>query len=143
MKKAWTQIGIGLLPILLGFCCSFLFALPVPFFLTNLLVIALWTWLCFRFSDPVSRLFPQFLRLCLPGAIILVLAIWQELVPGSALPDIVISASQFYFLSGITLAGRLLTPFLRVITAWPYYVIDYFLLSTLCLLSLILKKKVT
>ena len=141
MKKACIQIGIGLLPILLGLCSNILFALPVPFFLTNLLVLALWIWLCFRFADPTHRTLPQLLRFCLPGTVIVALALWQELVPGNALPDIVISASQFYFFSGTMLAGRILTPFLRVITAWPYYVIDYVLLSTISLLALILKKK--
>lgn len=142
MKQKLILIGIGLLPFLLGLGSSLLFALPLPFFLTNLLFFMLWVWLCFRFCDPARRVLPQFLLTCIPGAVIQALALWQELIPGSDLPGIVISASQFYFLSGVHLAGRILTPFLRTITAWPYCITDYILLSLLCFLSMGLKKKI-
>lgn len=140
MKKNLIQIGIGFLPVLLGFCMPLLSFLPL--FLTSLLFLILWVWLCFRFADPAKPLWSSFLRICLPGALIVALALYQELVPGNGVPGILINASQFYFLSGITLAGRILTPFLRVITAWPYYIVSYSLLTILCLLTLILKRKV-
>ena len=140
LKKNLIQIGIGFLPVLLGFCMPLLSFLPL--FLTSLLFLILWVWLCFRFTDPTKPLWGSFLRICLPGALIVALALYQELVPGNGVPGILINASQFYFLSGITLAGRILTPFLRVITAWPYYIVSYSLLTILCLLTLILKRKV-
>jgi hypothetical protein len=140
MKRNLIQIGIGLLPVLMGFCMS-LFAV-LPLFLTSLLFLALWAWLCFRFFDPGTSVWGAFLRICLPGTLIIVLAVCQELVPDNNLPGILINASQFYFLTGISLAGRILTPILRVITAWPYYIVSYCMLTLLCLLTLILKKKV-
>ena len=140
VKRNLIQIGIGLLPVLMGFCMS-LFAV-LPLFLTSLLFLALWVWLCFRFFDAEKPVWGSFLRICLPGTLIIVLAVCQELIPGNNLPGILINASQFYFLSGISLAGRILTPFLRVITAWPYYIVSYSILTVLCLLTLILKKKV-
>ncbi len=143
MKRAWVQIGIGFLPLLLGFCCSLFFFLPVPFFLTNLLILAFWAWLCFRFCDPAHHVLPQLLRVCLAGAAVLVPALWLELGVGRNLPELLIHATQFYFFSGIHLFGRLLTPFLRVITAWPYYIAAYLIMSILSLLAMILKRKVS
>ena len=140
MKRNLFQIGIGLLPVLMGFCMS-LFGI-LPLFLTSLLFLSLWVWLCFRFFDAEQSVWGAFLRICLPGTLIIVPALCQELIPGNNLPGILIHASQFYFLSGIALAGRILTPFLRVITAWPYYIVSYCILTSLCLLALILKKKV-
>lgn len=142
MKKSVVQIGIGLLPILLGFGSPLLFALPIPFFLTNLIFFAFWFWLCFRFCDPAKALPPQFLRVCLPGALILVPGVLQDLVPSIGLPSIITTASNFYFFSGIQLAGRILTPFLQTITAWPYMILDYLLLMLICILCMVLKKKV-
>ena len=141
MKQKLIQIGIGLLPILLGFGSSLLFVLPIPLFLTNLLFFTLWVWLCFRFCNPSFRILPQLLRVCVPGALILVAVLLRELGPAADLPEILIHASQFYFLSGIQLAGRILTPFLRTITDWPYCIVDYVCLTILCFLSMGLKKK--
>ena len=141
MKTTLIQLGIGLLPVLLGFVPGW-YALPVPFFLISLLFLALWVWLCFRFCAPTRPVFLQILRVCLPGFMVLGLVLLQELVPSLSLPGILISTSQFFFLSGIALAGRILTPFLQTITAWPYYVLYYLLLSVLCILSMVFKQKV-
>ena len=142
MKKSSIQSSIGFLPILLGFCSRLIFRLPLPLFMINLFFFALWIWLCFRFCDPVCPVMPQFLRVCLPGAAVVALAVWQELVPEAGLPGIIIYASQFYYLSGLSLVGRILTPFLRVISASPYILADYLVLTATSLLCMILKKKV-
>ena len=139
MKRSVIQISIGILPILMGFCSN----LPIPLFLTNLIFFALWIWLCFRFCDPAKALLPQILRICLPGALILIPAVLQDLIPGMGFPDILVTASNFYFFSGAHLAGRILTPFLRTISAWPYMILDYLLLTLICILCMVLKKKVT
>lgn len=139
MKKTWIQIGIGFLPILLGFCYRLFF---LPLFLTNLLFFILWAWLCFRFCDPSRSVFPQLLRVCLPGALVLLPALWLEFGT-NALPALLTYATQFYFLSGISMAGRILTPLLRMITAWPYYIVSYLCMSLVCLLAMILKRKIT
>ena len=143
MKRSYVQAGIGFIPILMGFCSRLLFLLPIPLVLTNLLFFGLWIWLCFRFSDPERSLLPQFLRLSFPGAIVVVLALIQELIPGNNIPGIILSASQFYYLSGLALAGRILSPFLNVISASPYILTDYLLLIIISLLCMVLKKKVT
>ena len=139
MKKlSWTQLGIGLVPIALGFCCYFF---PLPLFLMNLLFFVLWAWLCFRFSDISLPLLPQLLRVCLPGAVVLGPALWVDFAMVS-LPPLLSNATQFYFISGITMAGRILTPLLHIITAWPYYLVSYSCMSIVCLLAMILKRKV-
>lgn len=137
-KQSWIQLGIGLVPIVLGFCCSLL---PLPLFLTNLLFFVLWAWLCFRFSDISLPLLPQLLRICLPGALVLGPALWADLAMVS-LPSLLSIATQFYFISGITMAGRILTPLLRIITAWPYYIVSYLCMSIVCLIAMILKRKI-
>ena len=142
MKNSGILWLVGFLPILLGFVISFL-PLPIPFFLTNLLFYALWIWMIFRFSNPHKSFRSQFLPLGLPGTVVIALALLQELVPGIALPSWIIHASQFYFFSGVQSAGRILTPFLSVITAWPYYAAAYLLMSTAALLVVIVKRKVT
>ncbi|MBQ2854751.1 MAG: hypothetical protein IJE81_04680 [Oscillospiraceae bacterium] len=140
MKNSLVQIGIGFLPIVLGFLYPIISFLPL--FLVNILFFAVWVWLCFRFTDPAASLLPQLLRILLPGAVIIALALWQELVPNNNLPAVIMQASNFYFLSGIQLAGRILTPFLRTITAWPYYIVDYAAMAIAAILSVVVKKKV-
>ena len=142
MKQKLIQIGIGLLPILLGFGSRLLFVLPIPLFLTNLLFFTLWVWLCFRFCDPGHSLFPQLLRVCIPGAVVTVLAICQEVIPGNNLPGIILSASNFYYFSGLAMARRILQPFLRSISASPYILTGYLSMTAVCLLAMIFKKKV-
>jgi len=138
-KPSLSQLGIGLLPMVLGFCCSLF---PLPLFLSNLLFFILWAWLCFRSCSPDSSVFPQFLRVCLPGAAVLAPALWLELNM-NPLPALLTGATQFYFLSGISMAGRILTPFLRMITAWPYYIVSYLCMTLVCLLAMTLKRKIT
>ena len=143
MKRCSSLIGIGFLPILLGFCSRLLFLLPIPLFLSNLLFFALWVWACFRFFRVSCPLLPQLLCVCTPGAIVTALAICQELVPGSNLPGIIVSASSFYYFSGLAMAGRILQPFLRSIIASPYILTSYLSMTVLCLLVMVFKKKVT
>ena len=140
MKIRPAQLVIGFLPILLGFVYPVLSFLPL--FLRNLLFFALWVWLCFKFTDLTRSLLPQLLRVLIPGAVVIALALWQELVPGNNLPAFIPDASNFYFLSGLQLAGRILTPFLRTITAWPYYIVGYTAMAIAAVLSMTVKKKV-
>lgn len=140
MKIRPVQLAIGFLPILLGFVYPVLSFLPLV--LRNLLSFALWVWLCFKFTDLTRSLLPQLLRVLIPGAVVIALALWQELVPGNNLPAFILNASNFYFLSGLQLAGRILTPFLRTITAWPYYIVGYTAMAIAAVLSMTVKKKV-
>lgn len=139
MKLTIKQLALGFFPILLGFVPVFRI---LPLFLGNILFLVLWFWLCFRLTDADQPIALQFLRICLPGTVIVILGLCQELIPNNNLPGIIITASNFYFLSGINLAGRIITPFLRVITAWPYYIVSWFVLTFGALFTVILKKKV-
>ena len=142
MQNISFQIGLGYLPILLGFGSRLLFLLPIPLFLSTLLFFVLWAWLCILVCDLRRLLVPQLLFVCFPGAIVTVFAICQEVIPGNNLPGIILSASNFYYFSGLTMARRILQPFLRSISASPYILTSYLSMTAVCLLAMIFKKKV-
>ena len=141
MKKTWKQLALGFSPVLMGFCSSILFWLPIPLLLSSILVMILWFWLCFRCTEPDAPLLPQILRLCLPGVAVVLVVLWGELALGSMVPDLLIRASNFYFYWGLAIGGRLVTNLLHVITAWPYYLISCSLFTLGVCLTVVLKRK--
>lgn len=141
MKSAAKQWLTGLLPFAVGLACNYLFLLlPIPMFFFNIAYLAFWGWLCGYASDAETPLLPQILRICLPGAVTLILALYQELILGSYVSGPVGLLTQFYFLPGMSLFGLFLIPFMEIIRPWPFYIAEYVCMAALCLAACLLRR---
>lgn len=142
MGSSAKQFGLGILPLLIGFLYNYVILwLPVPIFLVNLAFLILWGFLCYRVLVPGQSIPLQLLRICLFGAVMLALALYQELVNGAYFSGFWGLASQFYFLPGMSLCGALISPFLDVIRPYLFYIAEYVCMCLICLATCLGKCK--
>lgn len=142
MKSSIQQLALGILPLLVGILYNYAMVfLPFPIFFMNLVFVAFWLFLCYRFSDPSQPVLPQVVRICLFGTVMLALVLYQELVQGSYWLNPIGFLSQFYFLPSMSLFGAVIAPFLDIIRAFPFYIASYIGMCLACLGTCLLKAR--
>lgn len=142
MKHTTKQFLYGLFPLAVGTVCNYcILYLPVSMILFNLLYLATWGYLCYRFTIPEQNPFVQTIRICLPGLCMLALVLYQELVLTSYFPGLLGLAGQFFFLPGMSVFGIFVTPFVDTLRPYHFFIVEYLGMCLICLFACHLRIK--
>ena len=118
-------VGLGFLPLVLGFLLNWMMALPIPgifYTLLSILLLVGWGYLSFKVSSPSSNPFLQALLACSFGLLMLMLVLYQELVMGRYWGNLIGSGTQFFFLPWLSLASTIISPLMHTVRMWLMYV---------------------
>lgn len=130
MRKTIKLIFLGMIPLVVGYALNFAAPLlPVSGLILSVIEVGLlflWGWLAYRASSPEKNSVVQALLLCSFGLLLLVLALYQELVMGQYWKNFIGSVTQIYFVPFLTIAAAALTSLVRLFLptdqVWPFYV---------------------
>ena len=140
MNSTAKQLCLGILPLLVGILYNYAIVfLPFPIFFMSILFVVLWLVLCYMAANPEKNAALQTARMCLFGAVMLALVLYQELVQGSYWRNPIGSLSQIYFLPAMSFFGSFITPFLDVIRTFPIYIASYIGMCLICLGACLVK----
>lgn len=123
MRRAVKLFCMGVLPLPIGFLLNYYILLGLPlygFSLIGAALLAAWGYMAFRVSDAGKSPMVQAFLLSAFGLLMLVLAVYQELVLGHYWPNRIGSGTQMYFLPFLSLALSVMGRFFSRI--WPGYI---------------------
>lgn len=122
MHKAMKLLGVGILPLILGFLFNWLMRLlPINRFvyiLLGLLLLLIWGYCSFKLSDPAKNSILQAFFMCAFGLLMLILVLCQEVIFGAYWNNVIGLATQMFFLPWLSLATVVVSPFMNVIKIW-------------------------
>lgn len=120
-------IGVGILPLILGFLLNrLMWTLPITGFISislGLLLLLAWGYCSFKLSNPIKSPILQAFLMCAFGLLILVLVLYQEIIRGAYWGNVIGLGTQVFFLPWLSLAFTVISPFLNVVRVWPMYIV--------------------
>lgn len=126
MVRVIRLIGIGIVPLIVGFVLNWLMTiLPITGFfmsLLSLLLLIIWGYAAFKISSPSGNFVLQAFLMCVFGLLMLILVLYQELAMGEYWGNLIGYGSQLFFAPWILPASTVIIPFMSVIRIWPMYI---------------------
>ena len=145
MKRYVLLLALGLVPFCVGFIGDLLIRiLPVGgvlALLISLILLILWGYLAFRFSDDKRNAVLQALSLSAVGILMFVLILAQELSLGHYWLNIIGYASQIFFLPVLTVASGIVFSFSKSASMVPVYSVAICLMIAAALIGCLVKRK--
>ena len=131
MSKTGKLLLLGMTPLAVG-CVQNVAALYLGAFglvmdIIGIVLLILWGYVAYRVSDPGKNPVMQSFLLCSFGLLMLVLALYRELIVGQYWFHIVGFAAQAYFLPLLSLISCIFIPvvqaFMPAVRPWPFYIV--------------------
>ena len=142
MKRIVKLILIGTLPLWIGILLnSILTVASMPIVIVSAFFMGAWVYLSYKCTIGWQDLLPQVLWLNLFGFVMLILALFQELILGSYWMNYLGMATQLYFLPGLAFVSVLVGRHMPVITLPAMYTAEMVALFLFSLLGSWLKSK--
>lgn len=127
MMKTIKLIGVGIIPLILGFLLNWLIlTFPIigsVYIFLGLLFLALWEYCSFKLADAQKNSILQAFIICAFGLLMLILVLYQELIAGAYWSNVIGLGTQMFFLPWLSLAAVVVRPFMNVIRTWPMYLV--------------------
>lgn len=145
MLKTIKLIGVGIIPLFLGFLLNWLMTiLPITGFvsiLLGLLLLLVWGYCSFKLSSPTQNFILQAFSMCAFGLLLLILVLCQEIIVGAYWNNVIGFATQMFFLPWISLAAFITGPFMNVIRLWPMDMVIWISLFVISCVGCFLKRR--
>lgn len=142
MKRNLKLFFIGTIPLWVGIVLNSILSMAsMPIFIVSAFLMGCWCFISYKCAIGWEDLLPQAIWLNLFGFVMLVLALFQELILGGYWISYLGMATQLYFLPGLAFVTVLIGRHMDVIALPPLYAAEMVCLFLTTLLGCWLKSR--